>query len=198
MVLNTVGNNIASLFEFYPKKKEIYITSGKDGRHASVSHHYGNLKYNGSPTAALDFGCGTNAVMGRDLAKWIQDNFGDLCVELIHSTPFSSDNGFYIKHGKRYNYSQATRLAHRNHVHLAMSQAQVQAAYNRLVKKYFGTPAPKPAPTPDKVYYKIQRGDTLTEIAVKFKTTVAKIVALNPTKIKDPDEINAGDTIRVK
>lgn len=202
--LNSVGNGIISLMEFYPKKKEIYVTSGMEGDHAGVSHHYGNLKYNGSPTAAIDFGCGTNAVMGRDLAKWIEDNFGDLCVELIHSTPFSSDDGFYIKNGRRTEgYSSATRLAHRNHVHLALSDAQVKAAYARLKKKYAGsyaggtTTPTTPTPAPAVTYYTVKSGDNLTKIADKYNTSVSQLMKWNSV-IKDADEIDVGWKLRVK
>lgn len=80
------GDGILDLVErCYPKRAEVYVTSGIDGDHGKVSHHYG-LHHRGSPTAAIDFGVGANARMGRDLAKWIEDEFGDLCVELIHTT----------------------------------------------------------------------------------------------------------------
>ena len=45
-------------------------------------------------------------------------------------------------------------------------------------------------------YYVIKKGDTLSEIAIEFSTTVEKLVELND--IKDPDKIYAGDAIRVK
>ena len=45
--------------------------------------------------------------------------------------------------------------------------------------------------------YTIVRGDTLTSIAKKFNTTVAKLKELNPTLIKDVNKICAGWTIKV-
>lgn len=48
----------------------------------------------------------------------------------------------------------------------------------------------------NKAYYKIKRGDTLSEIAVKFDTTVQRLVEIN--SIENPDKIYAGDTIRIK
>lgn len=45
-------------------------------------------------------------------------------------------------------------------------------------------------------YYTIQAGDTLSEIAVKFNTTVVRLCELN--NITNPDLIYAGNTIRVK
>lgn len=44
--------------------------------------------------------------------------------------------------------------------------------------------------------YKIQRGDTLSEIAVRFQTTVAKLVELNG--IRNPDLIYAGETLKIR
>ena len=46
------------------------------------------------------------------------------------------------------------------------------------------------------VYYTVQKGDTLTEIAKKYGTTVNQLVALN--KIKNPNVIYAGKKLRVK
>lgn len=45
-------------------------------------------------------------------------------------------------------------------------------------------------------YYTIQPGDTLSDIAVKFGTTVSALSALNG--ISNPDLIYAGNTIRVR
>lgn len=45
-------------------------------------------------------------------------------------------------------------------------------------------------------YYTVKYGDTLSSIAKKYKTTVAKLVSLN--KIKNPNIINVGQKIRVK
>ena len=46
------------------------------------------------------------------------------------------------------------------------------------------------------LFYRIAPGDTMGEIALKYGTTVAKLMALNP-HIKDPNMIYAGDTIRI-
>lgn len=58
-------------------------------------------------------------------------------------------------------------------------------------------PVEPPKPSDEKIYYKIQKGDTLTKIAKKYKTSVSAIMKLNP-QIKDKNKIFAGDTIRVK
>ncbi len=214
------GDAILDIIErYYPKRGEVYVTSGMDGDHGKVSHHYG-LHHRSSPTAAIDFGVGANARMGRDLAKWIEDEFGDLCVELIHTTPFADDDGFYVKNGKKIaSYGAATDAAHADHVHLAMSAAQVAKALERLAGRTGGAapePARKRAPrkaakkastprktaTPKKslpatAFHTVRPGDTLTAIAGRYKTTVPALVKLNPV-ITNPDLIQVDQRLRVK
>lgn len=45
--------------------------------------------------------------------------------------------------------------------------------------------------------YKIKKGDTLSALALKHKTTVSKLMKLNPT-IKNPNQIYVGQNIRLK
>lgn len=159
-----VGNKIAALIDLYPQAAELWISSGTDGDHGTSSHHYG-LTYNGSPTAALDV-VGNPSTGGldaesqrrmRDFAKWCYDNFPDLIVELIHTTPYPDDDGFYIQNGTKYPgggpYGNpgdpgSTAGQHNNHVHLAMSDATVTEAIARMSPQ--APPPPQPAPsTPD-------------------------------------------------
>ncbi len=148
--MNPVGELLAQILEFYPKKAEIYITSGTDSDHGSVSHHYGKLSYQGSPTAALDIGGGGVTAEGsrrmRDVAKWLYDTFASLTVELIHTTPYSTDQGFYVKRGSKYPgggpYAGATARAHANHVHFATSKALAE----RILATLRGTAVPRPRP----------------------------------------------------
>src|SRR5690606_30175023 len=46
-------------------------------------------------------------------------------------------------------------------------------------------------------YYTVKKGDTLSHIAVRYKTTVSNLVKLNPN-IKNPNLIYPGQRIRVK
>jgi LysM repeat protein len=55
---------------------------------------------------------------------------------------------------------------------------------------------PGSAAAPATVYHTVKKGDTLSGIANRYKTTVAKLVALN--KIKNPDLIYANQKIRIK
>lgn len=54
----------------------------------------------------------------------------------------------------------------------------------------------KKTTTTTKVYYKVKKGDNLTKIAKKYKTTVKKLVSWN--KIKNPNIIYVNQKLRVK
>ncbi|MFE7413148.1 GH25 family lysozyme [Streptomyces laurentii] len=56
-------------------------------------------------------------------------------------------------------------------------------------------PKPKPAPAPAYLTYRVKSGDTLSGIAVKYRTTVSALVKLNG--IKNPNLIIAGTDLRV-
>jgi len=199
--LNSTGRRIVELASFYPKAHLVYVTSGMDGDHGprpNGSFHYGHLTFGGSPAAAIDFGAldhanGKGDVRMRDLARWFEDVIPGAAhiVELIHTTPFADDNGFYVKNGQRIaSFGAATDAAHLNHVHLALSLAQVTAALARVR----GTKPPVPSSA---VTHIVVSGDTLAAIAGKFNTTIPAILELNPS-IKDPNVIHVGDRIRVR
>lgn len=65
-----------------------------------------------------------------------------------------------------------------------------------LGKTYFKKYYKEPKPKDDKVYYIVKKGDTLTAIAKKYKTTVKQLVAWN--NIKNPNLIRIGQKLRVK
>ena len=54
-----------------------------------------------------------------------------------------------------------------------------------------------PKPEPEKQYYTVVRGDTLSGIAKRFGTTVSQLMAWNPA-IKNPNKIYVGQVFRVK
>lgn len=202
--LNSTGKQIVKLASFYPKAHEVYVTSGTDGNHGprpNGSFHYGHLTFESSPAAAIDFGAidhsnGKGDVRMRDLARWFEDVIPGAAriVELIHTTPFADDNGFYVKFGQRIaTFGAQTDADHLNHVHLALSLAQVTATLARVTGKK--SPVP-PAPSSVVMHIAVG-GDTLTAIAGEFNTTVPAILKLNPS-IKDPNVIRVGDRIRVR
>ncbi len=132
------GKLLTRILEHYPKRHEIYITSAY--RPEEPGSHHGGLSYRGSPTAAIDIGAGGVTPSGsrrmRDVARWLYDHFAADTVELIHTTPFSNDHGFYVKHQRKYPgggpYGPGTRAEHRNHVHFATSKALAQRVLARL------------------------------------------------------------------
>lgn len=142
VALNSVGLLIVDVVGFAPNAAALYITSGTDGDHGTVSHHYGNLSHNGSRTAAADVGGGGVTTAGsramRDVARWVYTTFPADVVELIHTTPYDDDEGFYIRRGVKHPngtgwLTVATMAAHLNHVHLAMSEAGARAVKARLI-----------------------------------------------------------------
>lgn len=62
---------------------------------------------------------------------------------------------------------------------------------------YVTVPATAPKPAPAKVYYTVVKGDTMSKIAAKYKTTLANLAKLNPT-IKDLNKISIGQKVRVR
>src|SRR5262245_10620095 len=138
--IGPTGKLLLRILEHYPKKGQIYITSGY--RPEEPTSHHGGLTYKGSPTAAIDIGAGGLNPVGsrrmRDIAKWLYDHFAASTVELIHTTPYSTDRGFYVKHQRKYPgggpYGPGTRAEHRNHVHFATSKALAQRILARLAK----------------------------------------------------------------
>ena len=54
---------------------------------------------------------------------------------------------------------------------------------------------PAPSPSPQYITYVIQPGDTLSEIALRYGTTISTLTQLNG--ISNPDKIYAGNTIKV-
>ena len=137
--LNTLARKIIELASYFPgtdaQRDMPYVTSALRPTDTG-SHHGGRLTWNGSQTQAVDFGDYSDPdpndqdqrVM-RDFASWLDRNFRPYIAELIHSTPYNTDSGFYVKYGVRYEgFSQATKDAHLNHVHVAFSAASIELA----------------------------------------------------------------------
>jgi len=141
VTVGRVGKLLLQILERYPQKNQIKITSAL---RPGWPDHHGGKSYKGSPTAAVDI-IGGGAKGMRDVAKWLYDNYGGDIVELIHTTPFPDDDGFYINDQKKYPgggvFTPADIAAHRNHVHFATSKA--------LAEKILKQPA-RAAPAPPK------------------------------------------------
>lgn len=134
--------------KWYPYTSELYITSSYRATEAdggTWSHHNGQT-YNGSPTAAVDYAAPMTDAGRRSMqkfARWMYDNFGDLTVEMLHSTPFSDDNGFLVRNQQKMSLAYPE---HNDHVHYATSAALVDQMEARAVK-FWGQPS-TPGTTP--------------------------------------------------
>ena len=119
--IGPVGRLLLQILNHYPRRGELAITDG----YRNANDHHGGLMYGGSPTAALDIVAAGPARM-RDIAKWLYNHFAGDIVELIHTTPFNTDQGFYVDNQKKYPgggiFSAELRRQHRNHVHFACSK----------------------------------------------------------------------------
>jgi hypothetical protein len=87
----------------------------------------------------------------RDVARWLYNRFAADTVELIHTTPFTTDAGFYVKNQRKYPgggpYDAATKQQHRNHVHFATSKALAQRILAGLQKPRAGAKSSPNHPT---------------------------------------------------
>lgn len=92
----------------------------------------------------------------RDAAKILYDRFGDRFLEIIHTTPFNDDDGFYVKDGRKYPggaiYGSEVP-AHLDHIHTAAHEYELDRMIAELPEKPapvipMPTPVP-PLPTPD-------------------------------------------------
>ena len=53
-----------------------------------------------------------------------------------------------------------------------------------------------PVPVRRRRFYRLRSGETLSDVAIKFNTSVAQLLALNPGI--EPTNLNVGQRIRVK
>lgn len=121
----------------------MYITS--NFRSGDPGYH-GDQGSNG----ALDFAAAMTDQGARDRrdAARIVIRDADLLLELIHTTPFSDDNGFYVKNGQLISgYGEPTNSQHLDHIHIAISEANA----DRLLQRHPAASTPAPTPTPPPV-----------------------------------------------
>lgn len=94
----------------------------------------------------------------RDAAKMLYDRFGDRFLEIIHTTPYNDDDGFYVKNGQKYPggaiYGSEVP-AHIDHIHTAAHEGELDRILSELPEKPVAAPPappvvvpPAPEPTP--------------------------------------------------
>lgn len=138
--LDSVGRKTIELIERVlpdPLLSRMYVTSnfrpGDPGYHGATDDH-----------GALDFAAPMTAAGERDMrdaSVLMYRYFADM-TEMIHTTPYSTDNGFYVKNGQKVGpgyYGAQTEAEHRNHIHLAFTEGQLDRLLRVVPKK----PAPR-------------------------------------------------------
>lgn len=122
---------IVEILKFLPKP--YYVTDTTRALNGPIAqghwdYHVGN--------SAVDF-AGT-AVNMRDNSAWLI-RYAVRFLEYIHTTPFSTDHGYYAKNRKlvgEFFYSEKTKNAHLNHCHVAMGMSDALATLNYFLVLY--------------------------------------------------------------
>lgn len=131
---------IVEIAQYYPGPVKMKVSSTK--RNGSADWHDYGLAADFYDTYPNDRGSRNM----REFARWLWE-FRGYYLELIHSTPFSDDNGFYIKNGGQVNAGFFNEPAlHLNHVHLAMSNRAATEVLAEIKRRAGGAP---PTPQPD-------------------------------------------------
>ncbi len=131
----------------------------------------------------------------------------------------------YVRNGVKYSYKQLVGLSGRSgavtgpHLHHTMLVRSgwrlipVNPANTRLFRwiqsPIFGPKPkpkpkakPKPKPKPKAVYYTVRRGDWLSKIARRYRTSWRRLVTLNrgryPSLVRNPGLIRIGWRLRIK
>lgn len=201
VVIDDVGKRFITYLErVLPDEllKRMYVTS--NFRNNGYSDFHGATDDKG----ALDFSAVMTEAGARDrqaAARLVYQHYGYL-LEMIHTTPFSDDNGFYVKNYQRVNpgyYGTATEQQHLDHIHVASAMGKLDQLL-MVVPPKSPPPAPTPSPTPPPSglarQYTVRAGDTLSAIAKKFGVKLENVLRLNP-QIADPNQIHVGDVIRL-
>ena len=102
------------------------------------------------------------------------------------------------KQAKRYGAPAAFLLAVTVAVLLVRSGLRSDAApaTTAVRTQTVAPPSTTPVPVKRRRFYKLRSGETLSDVAIKFNTTVEQLLALNPGV--QPTNLTVGQRIRVK
>lgn len=135
--------------------------------------------------------------LNRFFNSEVKTKFDTWVAQWAKKCTYTGNYGLW-QYGGETNYIDSNRIAG---INTTVDKDYALKDYPALIKKsglngFKKTTATKPKPKPKVEYYTVKKGDTLSAIAVKYKTTVANLVKLN--KIKNPNLIYAGQKIRIK
>lgn len=144
VTMDSVGTKLKTYYERVISAdllSRLYITS--NFRPGDTGYH-GDTGSNG----ALDVAAAMTDQGQRDMrdASEILIRDHDLFLEMIHTTPFNTDNGYYVKNGNVVGetfYGNQVPL-HLNHIHIASSESMC----DELLRRH---PAQAPAPVPEPI-----------------------------------------------
>ena len=108
-------------------------------------------------------------------ARWLYDNFGDLTVEMLHSTPYADDNGFLVRNQVK---SGLGYPEHTDHVHYATSSTLIDQMEARAQQKW-GTPPPQPEPEPQP-----SQGIPVDSFGVDYSFSRPSVAGLKAANVK--------------
>lgn len=120
---------------------------------------------------------------------WVRYPRYNLSLLHAHCSKLFLKKGDKVKKGTKVAYMGHTGNADGDHLHLGMTRIGSNTYLNPTDFNMLPD-----APTVE--YYIVKKGDNLTKIAKKYKTTVKQLVAWN--KIKNPNLIRVGQKLRVK
>jgi len=120
---------------------------------------------------------------------WIRYKNYNLSLLFAHCSKILVKKGDKVTKGQVVAIMGSTGRSTGTHLHLGMTRIGKSAWLN---PSKFDMLSDKPVV----VYYKVKKGDTLSKIAKKYKTTVKQLCKWN--NIKNPNVIKVGQKLRVK
>lgn len=191
------------IYEYVLKKPK--ITSPFGYRIHPITHkkafHYGLdlvTKTNDLDFYAIDDGYVQKVVNNQSKSKtgygnyiWVRFPRYNLSLLFAHCSKIYLKKGDKVKKGTKIAHMGKTGAATGDHLHLGMTKIGSNTYLNPA--NYDMLPD---NPKPKVEYYIVKKGDNLTKIAKKYKTSVNQLVKWN--NIKNPNLIKVGQKLRVK
>ena len=145
---------------------------------------------------AIDDGVVQKVVSNQSKSKvgfgnyvWVRYKRYNLSILFAHCSKIKVKKGDKVKKDQVIAIMGSTGRSTGVHLHLGMTRIGKDAWLNP--SKFEMLPD-----KPVEVYYTVKKGDTLTKIAKKYKTTVKQLCEWN--NIKNPNVIKVGQKLRVK